>query len=111
MKATQAAQFDDKLKSLASAAKAIAHPARIAILQFLIENNNQTCKDIVEKLPFSQSTVSQHLAELKQAGYIEGKSFKTSTIYSIDQTALTEFRLAFEEIFGSSRDKRQLSLF
>jgi predicted transcriptional regulator len=111
MKAKQAAHFDDNARLLATAAKAIAHPARIAILQYLLENNNQSCKEIVERLPFSQSTVSQHLAELKVAGFIDGKSFKTSMIYSINQETVTSFRKQFEDVFGSEKDRRQLSLF
>lgn len=111
MKAAQASQFEEDYKTLAKMSKAIAHPARIAILKWLMENNNQTCKAIVEQLPFSQSTVSQHLAELKSAGFIEGKSYRTSMIYSIDQDALKSFNQTYQEVFKLQTDRKQLSLF
>ena len=53
-------------------AKAIGHPARIAILQYLIKTKACVCGDLVDELPLSQSTVSQHLKELKNAGLIHG---------------------------------------
>lgn len=111
MKASQASQFEESFKSLAVMSKALAHPARIAILRWLMENNHQTCKSIVAQLPFSQSTVSQHLAELKTAGFIDGTSYKTSMIYSINMDVLKQFIQIYQEVFKLQADKRQLSLF
>lgn len=103
--------FEEDQNRLAEMAKALGHPARIAILNYLIENNGQTCKSIVEKLPFSQSTVSQHLSELKTSGWITGKSYKTSMIYSIDVDVLQDFQTLYRKTFGLSAEKKQLSLF
>lgn len=111
MKPDQALAFDDKTKELADMSKAISHPARIAILNFLKENSNQTCKAIVEQLPFSQSTVSQHLAELKMAGFIEGNSYRTSMIYTVNLDAINRFNNLYKEVFNLQADSRQLSLF
>ena len=76
-------KFDDQQNELADIAKAIGHPARIAILQFLIESKSCVCGDIVEHLPLSQSTVSQHLKALKEAGMIKGDIDGPSVCYCI----------------------------
>src|SRR5262245_23769880 len=103
--------FDDKSMALAQTAKVIGHPARVAIIRSLLENNHQTCKMLVEQLPFSQSTVSQHLFRLKSVGIVEGSSYKTATIYSVNQDKLANFKKALDDIFGKQKDKKQLSLF
>ena len=72
MGATKSEEFKLKENRIANYAKALAHPARIAILNLLIKKNSCICGDIVEELPLSQSTVSQHLKELKKAGFIIG---------------------------------------
>ncbi len=70
---------------LADLAKALAHPARIAILEFLAKQNACVCGDIVEELPLSQATVSQHLAELKRIGFIQGDIDGPRVCYCINQ--------------------------
>jgi DNA-binding transcriptional ArsR family regulator len=70
----------------ATLAKALGHPARIAILQFLAQRNTCVCGDIVDELPLSQSTVSQHLKELKNLGLIKGEIEGPSVCYCIHQT-------------------------
>jgi ArsR family transcriptional regulator len=65
-------EFDYIDQELAEFAKAIAHPARIAILKFLASKETCICGEIVDELPLAQSTVSQHLKELKKAGLIQG---------------------------------------
>src|SRR5690606_41937670 len=62
----------DLTNRLAAIAKALAHPARVAILEVLIRRQACVCGDIVDELPLAQSTISQHLKELKQAGLIQG---------------------------------------
>ena len=64
--------FTIRENKIALFAKALAHPARIAIIQLLLKKQTCYCGDIVEELPLSQSTVSQHLKELKNAGIIKG---------------------------------------
>jgi DNA-binding transcriptional ArsR family regulator len=66
-------------------AKALGHPARIVILQFLIKSKQCVCRDIVDELPLSQSTVSQHRNELKKAGLIKGNIEGPSVCYCIDE--------------------------
>ena len=72
MGATKSLEFSVKENKLAKYAKALGHPARIAILNLLIQKQACICGDIVDELPLSQSTVSQHLKELKDAGLIKG---------------------------------------
>jgi ArsR family transcriptional regulator len=69
---------------LARYSKALSHPARIAILQLLLQKKTCICGDIVEDLPIAQSTVSQHLKELKLAGLIKGEIDGTAVCYCID---------------------------
>lgn len=66
-------------------AKALAHPARIAIIQLLLKKQTCICGDIVDELPISQSTVSQHLKELKEVGLIKGEIEGTSVCYCLDE--------------------------
>lgn len=80
-------EFTPAQNRLADLAKALAHPARIAILEFLANSNACMCGDIVEELPLSQSTVSQHLRELKNAGLIKGDIDGTRVCYCIDAKA------------------------
>jgi DNA-binding transcriptional ArsR family regulator len=77
--------FSKNQNRLADMAKALAHPARIAILEFLAKKNTCMCGDIVEELPLSQATVSQHLAELKHAGLIRGEIEGPRVCYCINQ--------------------------
>ena len=70
---------------LAAIAKALGHPARIAILQFLANKKSCVCGDIVDELPLSQSTVSQHLKELKKVGLIKGEIEGPSVCYCLDE--------------------------
>lgn len=80
-------EFTKTQNELANLAKALGHPARIAILQFLAERKTCVCGDIVDELPLSQSTVSQHLKELKKVGLIKGEIEGPSVCYCIDVKA------------------------
>ena len=82
--------FTSRQNRIADLAKALAHPARIAILEFLAGQDTCICGDIVEKLPLSQATVSQHLAELKRIGLIKGEIEGPRVCYCIDQKAWIE---------------------
>lgn len=81
---TKTEEFTVKDNKIAKYAKALAHPARVAILQLLIKKQNCICGDIVDELPLSQSTVSQHLKELKEAGLIKGDIEGAKVCYCID---------------------------
>lgn len=81
---TKAEEFSVKDNRIANFAKALAHPARVAILRILLKRESCYCGDIVEELPLSQSTVSQHLKELKEAGIIKGEIEGVKICYCID---------------------------
>lgn len=80
--------FTDDQNALATLAKALGHPARIAILEFLLKTKSCICNDIVDELPLAQPTVSQHLRELKDAGLIQGNIEGRGICYCINPTAL-----------------------
>ncbi len=89
---TKTDQFSTKQNRLAAVAKALGHPARVAILEYLAKTNACVCGDIVDVLPLSQATVSQHLRALKNAGLINGEIEGTSVCYCIDEKGWTEAR-------------------
>jgi ArsR family transcriptional regulator len=72
--------------------KALGHPARIAILEYLMRVDTCMCGDIVSELPLAQPTVSQHLKELKNAGIIKGNISGNSICYCIDEGVITKLR-------------------
>ncbi len=76
-------EFQSQEVKLAGVAKALSHPARIAIVKLLATNGSSTCGKIVDQLPLSQSTVSQHLKELREAGLIKGDSDGAKVTYSL----------------------------
>jgi DNA-binding transcriptional ArsR family regulator len=85
MGASKTEAYSNKELTLAKYAKALSHPARVAILNVLLKKQSCICGDIVEELPLSQSTVSQHLKELKEAGLIKGDIDGVSVCYCIDE--------------------------
>jgi predicted transcriptional regulator len=90
MGTTKKEAFNKDQNNLAELAKALAHPARIAILQFLASKDACMCADIVDELPLSQATVSQHLAELKRVGLIKGEIDGPKVCYCINKKAWDE---------------------
>ena len=93
--------FTQKEQDLAEFAKALAHPARIAILKILAQHNECICGEIVEILPLAQSTVSQHLKELKNAGLINGTVDGPRSCYCINWKAFEKFNAEFNSLFSS----------
>jgi DNA-binding transcriptional ArsR family regulator len=91
--------FTEKQNKLALMMKALAHPARIAIIQYLIKSQACICGDLVEELGLAQATISQHLKELKNIGLIKGTVDGTSVCYCIDGKAWNQYRSAFESFF------------
>ncbi len=102
---TKTEGFTKSQIELASMAKALGHPARIAILQFLATQKSCMCGDIVEELPLSQSTVSQHLKELKSVGLIKGNIDGPSICYCIDEKAWNKVTKIFAELFNDYHPK------
>ena len=77
---------------LATLAKALAHPARVAILKILAERNECLCGEIVEGLPLAQATVSQHLKELKDAGFITSEVDGLKVCYCLNLKVVREWQ-------------------
>jgi DNA-binding transcriptional ArsR family regulator len=106
MGTTKTAEYSIKELNIAKYAKALSHPARIAILNLLLKKQTCICGDIVDDLPLSQSTVSQHLKELKEARLIKGNIDGASVCYCIDEKewnkALTQLNDLFEKINSKS---------
>ena len=80
--------FEEKEVKLAKICKALGHPARVRILEFLLKEKTASCNQIVEQLPLAQSTVSQHLSEMKIAGLLDSTGRRTSMIYSVNKDNL-----------------------
>ena len=87
---TKTTQFTIEQNRKAELFKALGHPARIAIIEFIIQQNSCVCGDIVDELPLSQSTISQHLKELKSVGIIKGEIEGAKTCYCIDEVVWQE---------------------
>ena len=101
MGATKTEAFNEIEITLAAYAKALAHPARVAILRLLLERKACICGDIVDELPLSQSTVSQHLKELKEAGLIKGDIDGKKVCYCIDEKVWKQAQLLMQQLFAS----------
>jgi DNA-binding transcriptional ArsR family regulator len=99
MGATKSGLFTKKQNDIATMAKAIAHPARIAILQVLVKKNVCVCGSLVEELGLAQPTISQHLKELKNAGLIQGNIEGTSVCYCINPKVWIEYKELFNGFF------------
>lgn len=84
--------FTQEQNQIASVAKVLGHPARIAIIQSIISKNTCICGDLVDEIGLAQATISQHLRELKKAGIIKGTISGTSVCYCIN-----------EEVWNSNR--------
>lgn len=83
---------DEADEELASLSKALGHPARVKILRLLVRKNACVCGDIVDELPLAQSTVSQHLKVLKDAGLIRGDVDGPRVCYCIEPRALRRLK-------------------
>ncbi len=81
---TKSEHFTEHQNELANLLKALGHPARVAIVEYLIQHKQCICGDIVNELPLSQATISQHLRELKQVGVIQGNIEGNSICYCLN---------------------------
>jgi DNA-binding transcriptional ArsR family regulator len=99
-------EFSVRDNRLAGYAKAFSHPARVAILRILLQRNSCICGDIVNELPLSQSTVSQHLKELKEAGLIKGEIDGAKVCYCIDEQNWQQARLLLAAFFDSITERK-----
>jgi len=106
MGTTKTEGFTQKQNELASMVKALGHPARIAIIEYLLSVNTCICGDIVDVLPLAQPTVSQHLKELKNAGLIKGTVDGTAICYCIDEKGFEKVRAFFDHVTLSLKGKK-----
>lgn len=102
-------EFSLKEQELAAFAKAMSHPARIAILKVLAQRNECICGQIVDVLPLAQSTVSQHLKELKNAGLIDGTIDGPRSCYCINWKAFEKFKDEFSFLFNKLKTQNEKS--
>ena len=91
--------FNKELQELAQFARAISHPARLAILKYLAETKTCISGDISDQLPLSRTTVSQHLNELKKMGLIQGEVDGLKVNYCLCNSDILKYKVMFEEFF------------
>lgn len=91
--------FSDEINEIAEIAKVLGHPARIAIIKHLIEENACICGDLVEEIGLAQATISQHLNKLKEMNIIKGNVSGTSMCYCIDPEKWTSIQNKLNQIF------------
>lgn len=105
MGASKADFFTKEQNDLAVLFKAMSHPARIAIIQYLLSVESCICGDIVNELPLAQPTVSQHLKELKNAGIIQGSIEGTAICYCLNLETMQRIHHYFGEISQKLENK------
>jgi len=105
MGASKSDFFSDSQNELALVFKALSHPARIAIIEYLLKVDTCICGDIVNELPLAQPTVSQHLKELKNAGIIKGTIEGTAICYCLNTETLQKFEAYFSHLTVSLKNK------
>jgi len=104
MGVTKTNLFTTEQNELARVAKAIAHPARVAILQYLLKTNTCINGDLVQELGLAQATISQHLRELKEIGIIQGTIEGVSVCYCIDPFQWVKIQGLFHSLFDQYSD-------
>ncbi len=107
MGATKTEHFTGKHNSIATMAKALGHPARVAIIDYLLSVDTCICGDIVNKLPLAQPTVSQHLKELRNAGLIKGSIEGNAICYCLDEKAIARMQTYFAAIAARLEKKKK----
>jgi predicted transcriptional regulator len=99
MGSSKSLYFTEEQNRLANLSKALSHPARIAILQYLIRNRTCVVGALAEELPLSQSTISQHLKEMRLVGIIRGEINGPSICYCIDEQKWKELTHTLQSLF------------
>lgn len=94
--------FTQEQNKLATLLKALAHPGRIAILQYIINQKACICSDLVDELGLAQATISQHLKELKNIGIIKGSIEGKSMCYCIDEEVWKQFQAEINGFFNQN---------
>ncbi|MFA7447087.1 MAG: metalloregulator ArsR/SmtB family transcription factor [Weeksellaceae bacterium] len=100
-------EFTDSQIEMATLAKALGHPARIAIIEYLLSVDTCICGDIVDQLPLAQPTVSQHLKALKNAGLIKGNIEGNTICYCVDKTNLEKLNQFMQHISSLNENENE----
>ena len=100
-------EFTDSQIEMATLAKAFGHPARIAIIEYLLSVDTCICGDIVDQLPLAQPTVSQHLKALKNAGLIKGNIEGNTICYCVDKTNLEKLNQFMQHISSQNENENE----
>ena len=103
---TKSQHFTEPQNEMASTLKALAHPARIAIVEYLLKTNECICNDLVNELPLAQPTISQHLKELKNAKIIKGNIEGNSICYCLEEKTIEELNKYFAKISQTISSKK-----
>jgi len=106
MGATNIDHYSEIQNDIAKIAKALGHPARVAIVDYLTKMNECICGDIVNELPLAQPTVSQHLKELKNAGIIKGEIEGNSICYCVDEQVITKIENYLSDILEKLKERK-----
>ena len=106
MGATKSDFFSAQQNEMAQLLKALAHPARIAIVEYLLNVDSCICGDIVSELPLAQPTISQHLKELKNAGLIKGAIEGNAVCYCIDEKGVEKLQSYFGNILSTLNSRK-----
>ena len=107
MGVTKSDIFSEEQNKLASFFKVLGHPARVAILQHIINQKSCICNDLVEELGLAQATISQHLKELKNIGIIKGSIEGKSVCYCIDEEKWKQIQQDFDVFFNQNVSTNQ----
>ncbi|MEZ4855486.1 MAG: metalloregulator ArsR/SmtB family transcription factor [Gelidibacter sp.] len=94
--------YKTDINTIATIAKVFAHPARVAILQFISKQDNCICNDIVDEIGLSQPTISQHLKVINDAGLLKGNYKGKSLCYCININRFREFQDVFNSFFNTT---------
>lgn len=105
MGTTKTENFTDKQNEIASLTKALANPARVAIMEYLMSVDTCICSDIVNELPLAQATVSQHLKELRNGGLINGTIKGNAICYAIDEQSIDQLVTYFSAVKTKLKNK------
>jgi ArsR family transcriptional regulator len=106
MGASKSEHFTVEQNQISKILKALGHPARLSIIEYLLEVQSCICGDIVDQLPLAQPTVSQHLKELKNAGLIKGEIEGNSICYCIDEKAIKNLQAFFNQLSKKISNKK-----
>lgn len=96
-----AARHEVEANLLAERLRALGHPVRLQILAALADNKACQCGDIVRALPLAQSTVSEHLRILREAGFVRGETAGKRACYCLDRAALRQLTVDFDRLLAA----------